>query len=114
MAIKDLKDEIEGLKRDLNLSTDALAGALKVDSRTVERWRTGASFPQREGRERLEALITVRNHVLETFATAKAARTWMHTSNRYLGGLTPAEVAQAGRIDRIEAALTVLDSGMFV
>jgi hypothetical protein len=35
MAIKDLKDEIEGLKRDLNLSTDALAGALKVDSRTV-------------------------------------------------------------------------------
>ena len=114
MAIKDLKDEIGGLKRDLDLSTDALAGALKVDSRTVERWRTGASFPQRDGRERLEALMNVRNHVLDTFATAEAARAWMHASNRYLGGLTPAEVAQAGRIDRIEAALTVLDSGMFI
>jgi hypothetical protein len=94
MPIKDLKDEIEGLKRDLNLSTDALAGALKVDSRTVERWRTGASYPQREGRERQAARMNVRNQVLETFATA--------------------EVAHAGRIDRIEAALAVLDSGMFV
>ena len=83
MAIKDLKDEIGGLKRDLDLSTDALAGALKVDSRTVERWRTGASFPQRDGRERLEALMNVRNHVLDTFATAEAARAWMHASNRY-------------------------------
>ena len=87
---------------------------MKVNSRTVEQWRTGASFPQREGRERLEALMYVSNHVLETFATGEAVHTWMHTSNRYLGGLTPAEVAHAGRIDRIEAALTVLDSGMFI
>lgn len=114
MSVKDLKAEIDGLKHDLALSTDGLAGALNVDARTVERWRAGASFPQREGRARLESLLALRAHILDTFDTLNAVQTWMRANNRYLGGMTPANAAQAGRIDRIEAALTALDSGMFV
>lgn len=114
MGVKDLKVEIDALKHDLGLSPDALAGAMHVDARTIERWRAGTSFPQHQGRARLEALLAVREHVLDTFSTVDAARSWMHTNNRYLGGMTPANAAQAGRIDRIEATLTALDSGMFV
>jgi len=114
MALKDLKAEIDGLKQDLGLSNDVLAGALKVDARTIERWRTGVSFPQHEGRARLDAFLTVRAHALDTFNTAEAARTWMHTNNRYLGGMTPENAAQAGRLDRVEAALTALDAGLFI
>jgi hypothetical protein len=38
----------------------------------------------------------------------------MHTNNSYLGGMTPENAAQAGRLDRIEAALAALDAGFFV
>lgn len=56
----------------------------------------------------------MRDHVLNTFDTAEAAHSWMHANNRYLSGLSPVDVLLAGRIDRVEAALTVLDSGMFI
>ena len=35
-------------------------------------------------------------------------------SNRYLGGMTPADAVRAGRIDRVEAALEAFDSGVFL
>jgi len=91
-----------------------VAGAVAVDESAVKRWITGASFPQHEKRERLQALLDVRGHVLDTFDTAEAARSWMHANNRYLSGLSPADVLLAGRVDRVEAALTALDSGMFI
>ncbi len=114
MSVVDLKTEIDGLKRDLGLSTDVLAGALKVDARTIERWRRGASFPQHEGRARLSQLLAIRAHVLDTFSSREAATAWIQTNNRYLGGMTPENAAQAGRLDRVEAALTALDAGLFV
>ncbi len=114
MAVTDLKAEIDGLKHDLGLTTDVLAGAFRVDVRTVERWRTGASFPQHEGRARLNQLLSIRAHILDTFSTREAATTWVHTNNRYLGGMSPENAAQAGRLDRIEAALSALDAGLFV
>jgi hypothetical protein len=76
MALKDLKAEIDGLKHDLGLSADILVGALKVDARTIERWRTGVSFPQREGRARLDEFLNLRTHVLDTFSTVEAASAW--------------------------------------
>ena len=114
MSVKDLKAEIDGLKHNLAWTTDILAGALKVDARTIERWRAGSSLPQHEGRKRLEALLALRAHVLDTFSTLEAAQLWMQSSKRYLGGLTPENAAKARRVDRIEAALTALDTGMFV
>ena len=39
---------------------------------------------------------------------------WMRSKNRYLRGLRPAEVAAAGRLDVVEAALDALDEGIFV
>jgi hypothetical protein len=50
----------------------------------------------------------------ETFDSAEAIRGWLNAENRYLGGLTPAEAVRAGRVDRVEAALEALDSGVFI
>ena len=113
MAMTDLRDTILGLTEDLAIDNRTVAGAGAVDESTVKRWVTGASF-QHEKRERLQALLDVRDHVLDTFDSAEAARSWMHANNRYLNGLSPADVLLAGRIDRVEAALAVLDSGMFI
>ena len=105
---------IEQLERQLGLSADELARALGVSLRTLERWRAGESYPQREARRRLKALLDVQEHLSETFRSAEAARGWLHDDNRYLGGLTPADALRAGRFDRVEAALTALDSGIFI
>ena len=114
LTISNVKQMIEDLERDLGISTDILAGAVGANPRTVERWRADVSFPQREGRERLTKLLTVRTRLYATFATPEAVRDWMRARNRYLGGLTPADAARVGRIDSIENALEALDSGVFV
>lgn len=105
---------VERLKEGLGLSTNELAGALDAAPRTLERWRVGETYPQRDARRRLAALVALDDHLRETFEDAEAGYAWMRAGNRYLGGLTPAEAVRVGRIDRVEAALEALDSGVFV
>lgn len=102
------------LSRDLGFSTATLARATGTSPRTVERWRTGATWPQRDARRRLAALLALDRRLRETFDSPDAIRAWLHAENRYLGGLRPADAVQVGRVDRVEAALEALDSGVFV
>ncbi len=111
---RDLVSAIEVLQRDLGLPTDAIAGAVGVSTRTVERWERGEAFPQTEARRRLERLLSLKDRLNETFPTPEDVRRWVQADNRYLGGIRPVEVARAGRLDRIENALEALDSGMFI
>jgi transcriptional regulator with XRE-family HTH domain len=105
---------VEMLEQGLGLSRGELAGFLGASARTVERWRTGRTYPQHEMRERLAGLIDLERHLGETFDDTEAVRSWMRSGNPYLGGLTPLEVLHAGRPDRVRAALEALDSGVFV
>jgi DNA-binding transcriptional regulator YiaG len=47
---------VETVEGGLGLSGGELAGALGASARTVERWRTGQTYPQHEARERLAEL----------------------------------------------------------
>ncbi len=107
-------EAFEQLESDLGLTNGDLARVMDSSTRTIERWRMGQAYPQNVMRRRLAALVALHHHLLETFATAAASRTWLRQSSHYLGGLTPLEVLQAGRLDRVEAALESLDSGIFV
>lgn len=102
------------LSRDLGLTTATLAQATGTSTRTVERWRTGETLPQRDARRRLADLLTLDRRLHDTFDSSEAIRAWLHAENRYLGGLTPADAVKVGRVDRVEAALEALDSGVFV
>jgi len=105
---------VETLERGLGLSRGELAGALGASARTIERWRTGQTYPQHEARERLAELVAVEGHLGETFVDPEATRGWLRSGSPYLGGLTPLEALRAGRADRVRAALEALDSGVFV
>ena len=105
---------IEQLERDLGLETDILASALEVTARSVERWRAGETYPQRDARQRLATLIELDERLRQTFDSREAIKTWMHSENRYLRGLKPVEAAKVGRFDMIEAALDALDAGVFI
>ena len=105
---------VEQLESELGLSQNDLARTLDTNPRTIGRWRAGRTYPQQEARRRLIALLGLQHHLSETFSSSEEVRAWLHTENRYLGGLTPADALRAGRIDRVEAALEALDSGVFI
>ena len=68
---------IEGLERDLHLSTETVARALDVDRWTVERWRANQSVPQGKTRERLGELVAQRDQLLAMYGTPEGARDWL-------------------------------------
>lgn len=88
-------------------------GALGVSQRTLERWRSGESHPQRAARLRLAGLLVLVRWLENTFAGG-GAEEWFRTDNRYLGRMKPSEAIWAGRVDRVETALEALDSNIFL
>jgi transcriptional regulator with XRE-family HTH domain len=105
---------VEQVCGDLGLSTSDLARALGTSTRTLERWRSGETYPQHDMRRRLAALLELDRRLRETFRTPEAIHAWVHQPSRYLGGLTPADAIRVGRFDRVEADLEGLDSGVFL
>ena len=105
---------VEALEGGMGLSRGELAAVLGASAGTVERWRTGQTYPQHEARERLADLLALEGRLGETFGDPVARRAWLRADDPYLGGLTPLGALRAGRADRVRAALEALDSGVFV
>jgi hypothetical protein len=73
----------------------------------------------KSGKERLIAIEDERygrlnERLRETFSDLEAARAWRSAPNRYLGGMQPIESLRARHFDRVNAALEVIDAGIFV
>jgi transcriptional regulator with XRE-family HTH domain len=85
---------VECLVKAMGLCKKELADTLGATPRTLERWRSGETYPQRDTRRRLAALVEFDRHLGETFEDREAVR--------------------VGRVERVEAALEALDSGVFV
>jgi uncharacterized protein (DUF2384 family) len=102
------------LEQELGLSSDELAVALAVSSRTLDRWRRGETYPQREARQHLVQMIELRDRLNANFDTPTVGQSWLRRPHPYLGGLTPAEVIRAGRIDRAIGALDAFEAGIFI
>jgi ribosome-binding protein aMBF1 (putative translation factor) len=107
------RQAVKRLESDLGLDSKDLTGVLSVDPRTLDRWLSGETYPQREARRRLVELLALSQRLCEAFEGPEGAREWMHASSRYLGGITPTEALRSGRLDRVEAVFEVLESGIF-
>ena len=94
----------------LSLSESDIALAVGISLRSLQRWGSGESHPQRGSRANLARLLALAGHLEDAFG--ENAEEWLHADSRYLGGLKPIEVLRAGRIDRVEDALEALDSGV--
>jgi DNA-binding transcriptional regulator YiaG len=112
--IEDATDRLlTRVEREMGLTPAELAGALGVSLRTVSRWRAGETLPQRAARVRLTEVAELNHRLHETFED-EAVPVWLRAPNRYLGNVSPAEMLRLGRLDRVEAALEVVDSGIFL
>jgi transcriptional regulator with XRE-family HTH domain len=94
----------------LSVSDSDVALALGISPRSLRRWSSGESHPQRESRTNLARLVALSERLEEAFG--ENADEWLEADSRYLGGLKPIEALRVGRIDRVEDALEALDSGV--
>lgn len=101
---------IAELESRLSMRDSDVALALGISPRSLRRWGSGESHPQRDSRANLARLVALSEHLEETFG--EDADEWLEADSRYLGGLKPIEALRAGRIDRVEDALEALDSGI--
>lgn len=108
-----IADAIAALERDLGLTSTELAGGLGVTTRTLDRWRKGESLPQRDARERLGALVSVRDHAYETLLADEVGR-WIRSSLPVLAGLSPADLIRSGRADRVDHVLGAIEHGIYL
>ena len=53
--------------------------------RTLERCCSGKHYPQIDARERLKALVALRDHLRDTFTSEDGIQRWLRDSSRYLG-----------------------------
>jgi transcriptional regulator with XRE-family HTH domain len=102
---------LDMLEKSLGISEDELAQALNSNRRTLQRWRAGTAYPQRQARQRLAQLLSLHERVRGAVKGRGAVRKWFHSECSYLGGITPAEAIRVGRLDRVEAALEALNLG---
>lgn len=90
-----------------------LALLLNTTPETVSRWQTGKTEPHRERLEQLLTLEWLMDQLAE-FYPPDEARLWLFARNRLLGGETPAERIQAGRVEDVLALIEQLKTGAFV
>lgn len=106
------KKAIAALESTLSMDEPEIALALGISTRSLHRWSSGESHPQRDSRTHLARLLALAEHLEEIFGDN--ASEWLEADTRYLGGMKPIEALRAGRMDRVEAALEALDSGFVV
>jgi hypothetical protein len=63
---------------------------------------------------RLDDLAALVKRLDESFDSSDGAQGWLRSESGYFGGLTPMDALLRGRIDRVDAALEALDSGIFL
>ena len=107
------RQALDALEEGMGLSEDELAQALGTSRRTLQRWRTGAAYPQQAMRKQLSSLLELLERVQETFEGTEAPRHWFESPSHYLGGISPAEAVRVGRADKADLALEALHSGIF-
>lgn len=105
---------------DLGIEEKDLRVIFDVEQRSIEKWMSGETLPQKETRRRLNELAALHEHLGQTFLSYEGARAWMRAPLRYLAGLTPLQVLRAGdteeisSVERLEEALEALDAGVFL
>lgn len=109
-----LSEQLNRIMTALDIGPDELARVLETNRRTVLRWLTDTNFPQGTSRRRLDEIEALVDRLDTSFKTRDGARAWLRAECGYFGGLRPIDALLSGRIDRVDAALEALDSGVFV
>lgn len=115
VSLLDLRERADLIRREWGWSPTELANALGVPETPILFWLAGDALPSEAVQPRLDSLLKLYARLQEVFSgDSITVRQWLYAPSKYLGGLTPVDAIRAGRIDRAEAALEALESGVFI
>src|SRR5436309_12379932 len=114
MPVFDLQGALDALAVTFDFSNEDMARAIGASAASIKRWRSGSHLPQGESRKRLDQLWDLKERLYNSFTTPAGVRTWLNARSRYLGDFTPRDALLLGYVDRVNAALEALDSGIFL
>jgi transcriptional regulator with XRE-family HTH domain len=108
-----LASRVNSIVDQLGLTQEEVGQIVDASARSISRWSTGASAPQRNSRQRLLELAYVADAVSEVLPRRKA-NIWMLSPNRLLDHDSPASRVQAGRYKDVLALIEALADGVVV
>lgn len=90
-----------------------VANLLGARPETVSRWNQGKAFPRPEAQKSLLSLEYIIDQLSDMYEP-KEARLWLFSRQKLLGGNSPANLIQEGKIDEVIEAIERLREGVFV
>jgi transcriptional regulator with XRE-family HTH domain len=104
---------VRSLTERLALSQDDVANIVGSTERSVQRWSSGESSPQKLSKQRLLELVAVAE-VLSSVIKPEDANLWIFSPNPLLGFDTPAERIKSGDFKTVLALIEALADGISV
>jgi transcriptional regulator with XRE-family HTH domain len=108
-----IASRIRLVSENLALSQKDIGDLLNTTQRTVSRWTSGATSPQRLAKQRLLQLSYI-SEQLSQVLEPEDANLWLYTPNRLLDGATPADLIKQHEFRKVTALIDALAEGIVV
>ena len=105
--------KLESIQEKSAMRSVDVANLLGTRPETVSRWNQGKAFPHPDAQKNLLSLEYIVDQ-LSDFYEPKEARLWLFSRQKLLGGNTPANLIQEGKVDDVIAAIERLREGVFI
>jgi uncharacterized protein (DUF2384 family) len=102
------------VERELEMSDWEIGNALRVDPRTISRWRKREHAPMAEPRERLRRLTQLKPLLENSFRTSAHSKRWPRQPAAALKGRPPMSVLVDGDTNTVLVMLGTHASGAYV
>lgn len=108
-----LAERLNELAARMELDAVDVARAVGTNPRTISRWLSATTAPQRSQRERLLEVITALERLSSTLRP-EAAHDWLLSPNPMLDYEKPIDLLAVGEFRRVLGAIDALADGVFV
>lgn len=105
---------LSAIRRRSSLKDREVALLIDATPTTVSRWQTGKTEPQPDKLQRLLTLEWLVEQLGQLYPDPAEARLWLFSRHKALGGATPAERIQEGKVDDVLAVIAQIEDGAYV
>jgi uncharacterized protein (DUF2384 family) len=105
--------KLESIQEKGGMRSVDVANLLGARPETVSRWNQGKAFPRPDAQKNLLSLEYIIDQLSDIYEP-KEARLWLFSRQKLLGGISPADLIQDGKIDEVIEAIERLREGVFI
>ncbi len=104
---------LESMRTKGAMRHSEVASLLGTRPETVSRWNQGRAYPHARTEKTLLELAFIIDQ-LSDFYEPHEARQWIFSPQKHLGGASPAELIQDGRIDEVRRLVNQIRDAVYV